>query len=140
MFIIMVNICMGVFVLKKLLILFALVSLLVACGGKESSVNKDEASSYELTNKKHSDSGQTYLTIKVDSNDIDAAKQIVEGIVENPYDATGFDSSRASIESLFIQVQNKDSAVWLNAKVALTQKGIAQTGLEKVNAIEFKEN
>lgn len=103
-------------------------------------VEKVESTVYKITNKEHNDSGQTYLTIEVETDDLDTAREIVEGIVKDPYDATGYDATRAPIESLHIQIYKPgDKLVWVNVRAALSQKGIAQTGLEKVNEIEFEE-
>lgn len=107
----------------------------------ETKETNQEDATYKIIDQKHNDSGQTFLSIEVNTEDIGVTEKLIEGIVEDPYKTTGYDPERAKIESLFIQVYKAGSdGVWMNAKVAVTQKGLAQTGLEETKIIELEEN
>jgi outer membrane biosynthesis protein TonB len=92
-----------------------------------------EVPEYEIVNERLDKSGMWYLTLSTESTD----EAQLEALVENGRVLALEQKNGAT--SVFIDIQLPDDpALIAKGKIALSQKGVAQTGLKKVGDSEFE--
>lgn len=92
-----------------------------------------EVPAYNIVEQRLDDSGMWYLTLSTEATDAEQLRALVEyGYIMAVYEKNG-------ATSMFINIKNPGSSVYVaKGKLALSDKGVAQTGLSSTNAVEFE--
>lgn len=103
---------------------------------KENKIEKEnkEVASYKIVQERLDSAGIWYVTISTPATKEDELTGLVKqfkGLAEN---------KKEKISSVFVNIQkeNGSSALIGKGKIALNNKGVAQTGVEKIGAVNFE--
>lgn len=87
-----------------------------------------EKMEYEVTQQRYDDAGILYITAKADVKDDEQTAELVKQI-----ESEHKDKQDGSVESMFVHVFNAEDTNQGIYKIAYTNKGKAQTGLDQLN-------
>jgi len=97
----------------------------------EPATKPAETPAYEITNERLDNSGMWYVDVDSTATTNEEIEGIMEEVKEQSYD------KRIDVHSIFLWVHNDDGTI--NAKLALDNKGLAQTGLDETGKTYIEE-